>query len=455
MGRMNSKRADADRRGRTVSLAALLLLTLLPSAQAQPAPGDDWLTRTTLTGDWNGARSALAAKGVRLDATWIADVMGNVAGGMRQGLGGDGELAITATLDLDTLVGWQGTQLVASLYWLQGNGLSADYVGNLLTVTNIELQPELRLGDLYLEHDSADGVWSLRLGQIGIDDDFAISPTAGLFVNSTFGWPGLGAIDLPAGGPAEPLPTPGARLRWTPNASWSVQGAVFNGNPDGDTGNTDGLDFPLDNGVLAIAEITYTHTPKDGLTGLYRFGGWYLSEGSTSLTTASNGLPLSAPGADAPLPLPGSYALYAIADQPLLKKGDATLAGFLRLAVAPQIDRNEASFYVDAGLTLTGPLPGRPNDVAGLAFAYAKISPDLADADRVRNAETGIDGPVMDYEAVLEVTYLAAVTPWLSVQPFFQYIIHPGGNVPQPDGTAPTEPLRNATVIGVRTSVVF
>jgi porin len=61
----------------------------------------------------------------------------------------------------------------------------------------------------------------------------------------------------------------------------------------------------------------------------------------------------------------------------------------------------------------------------------------------------------MDYEAVVEVTYQAAVTPWLSVQSFMQYIIHPGGNVPQPDGTAPTEPLRNATVIGLRTSVVF
>lgn len=46
---------------------------------------------------------------------------------------------------------------------------------------------------------------------------------------------------------------------------------------------------------------------------------------------------------------------------------------------------------------------------------------------------------------VLEATYQAQITPWLSVQPDLQFIIQPGGN-----GSIP-----NALVLGLSASVAF
>ena len=52
---------------------------------------------------------------------------------------------------------------------------------------------------------------------------------------------------------------------------------------------------------------------------------------------------------------------------------------------------------------------------------------------------------VPDYEAVLELTYRAQITPWFALQPDVQWIIHPGGS------TA----IDNALVIGLRAAVSF
>ncbi|MBS9478555.1 carbohydrate porin [Ancylobacter radicis] len=461
-GRRVTRRRIAGRRplhlaaGVPLAFLALLLPAAAQQAAAQTAaaPADDGLIRATLTGDWGGNRAALVDKGVTLSLNWTGEALANAAGGMRQGGTYDGLLEGQLDLDLAKLVRWPDARLHVSGYWIQGRGLSADYVGNLLTVSSIEAEAGWRLNELYLEQEMARGTLSLRIGQIAADTEFWQSQTASLFINSSFGWPALNAGDLPGGGPAYPYPTPGLRLRWSPDPAWSVQAGLYNGNPLGDGDNPHGVDFPLDDGVFAIVEASYVHAPTGGLSGTYRVGAWYNSETYESLSTAANGLSLADPAADGPLALSGNYALYAIADQQLWQGGGSTLSGFMRAAIAPQSDRSTISFYVDAGLALTG-LPGRPNDVVGIGLAYAKISPDLADEDRARNAVTGLDGPVMDCEAVVEVTYQAALTPWLSVQPFVQYVIHPGGNIPQPDGSDPTQSLRNAAVLGVRTSVVF
>ncbi|MBS7537767.1 carbohydrate porin [Ancylobacter lacus] len=441
-----------DRRWSGWAGALAALLALAPA----PARPDD-AAAATLTGDWGGARTALAARGVTLSGSWTGEVLANTRGGMRTGAVFDGLAEAQLDLDLGTLAGWNGARFHASGYWIEGRGLSAGYVGNLLTVSNIEAEAGWRLNELYLEQGLANGALSLRVGQIAADTEFWQSQTASLFINSSFGWPGLNAQDLPGGGPAYPLPTPGARLRWSPPGPWSVQVGLYNGNPLGGDGNANGLDFPLDQGLFAIAEASYA-APDNG--GTWRVGAWYNSNAYDDLSTAADGLSLADPAAGAPATHVGNYALYAIADRPLwagrLPNGaSASLSGFVRVAVAPEADRSPLTLYADAGLALTGPLPGRPNDIAGLAVAWAKTSPALARLDRAANGYDGTDGPVEDYEAVLEITYQAAVTPWLTVQPFAQYVVHPGGNVPNPMGNDPAQAMADALVVGVRTGVVF
>ena len=52
----------------------------------------------------------------------------------------------------------------------------------------------------------------------------------------------------------------------------------------------------------------------------------------------------------------------------------------------------------------------------------------------------------------LEITYQIVLAPWWSLQPDFQYIWNPGGNVPDDTGT---RPIKDATVLGVRTTISF
>ncbi len=41
----------------------------------------------------------------------------------------------------------------------------------------------------------------VRVGSIAADSEFFISDTAAQFINGTFGWPGITAADMAAGGP--------------------------------------------------------------------------------------------------------------------------------------------------------------------------------------------------------------------------------------------------------------
>ena len=56
-----------------------------------------------------------------------------------------------------------------------------------------------------------------------------------------------------------------------------------------------------------------------------------------------------------------------------------------------------------------------------------------------------------DEEAVLELTYQAQVTPWMTLQPTLQRVFHPGGNVLNPDGSI----RRDALILGLRSALTF
>jgi porin len=417
---------------------------------------------TTLTGDWNGYRNWLRDHGVTFTMTQTSDVLGNVSGGLRTGTAYDGVFQLQGDFDMDRLTGWTGGNIHISGYAIQGQGLSGKDIGNLLTVTSVEADPGFRLGEFYVSQSLLNNTVTLKLGQILADQNFAISNTASLFVNSTFGWPGIFAADLPGGGAAYPLAVPGAQIIVKPDDAWTLQAAVFNGSPTGSdpNGNANGLAFPIGDGVLAIAEAAYAYTPGKGdlgLPGTYKIGAWYNSESFDSLSTASNRVSLADPrSSGSPRRLSGDYAIYAVADQTLWQEpgtSDNGLNGFVRVAVAPQQDRNSMNWYLDTGLAYKGLLPGRDNDTAGVSFAYASMSSGMSDLVKAQNAFNQTSQPVPSSEAVIEATYQAAVTPWLSAQPFFQYVIRPGGNATDPD--KPNSRIQNAAIFGLRVAATF
>ena len=291
-----------------------------------------------------------------------------------------------------------------------------------------------------------------------------ISQYAGLFMNSSFGWPALPAIDLPAGGPAYPFATPGVRLRALPNEQTTLLLGVFNGNPaananfppsDPQLRNPSGTNLRFQ-GTFVIGEVQYAVNQGEGATGLpatYKLGGWYNSNAFTNQFFAGGGVSAAGPAAIPPRQNRGDWSLYAVVDQLVWRPAGAKEGGvgvFLRATGAPA-DRNQVVTFVDGGVTWKGAF-GRANDTVGLGFGWARISGDAIAAERAQAATDGRT-PVQSAETAVELTYQTQLAPWWVVQPDFQYIFNPGGGILNPNGSGRV--VGSAAVLGLRTVVTF
>ena len=144
--------------------------------------------------------------------------------------------------------------------------------------------------------------------------------------------------------------------------------------------------------------------------------------------------------------------LYGSAEAMLFREPgskDQGLSAFVLLAGSPQ-DQNLIDFYGHGGLTYKGLIPGRDDDRAGVALAYAHVSPRAQALDRAAQA---LDPTVLvrDREMLVEATYQAQIAPWWTVQPDLQFWFHPGGHVANDNGSL----RRNAVVTGLRSDVTF
>lgn len=140
---------------------------------------------------------------------------------------------------------------------------------------------------MWLEQDYLGDRLSVRLGELAADDEFFVSQYGSTLINGTFGWALLFAGDLPSGGAAFPLATPGLRVRYKPAIPLTLLGAIFGGDPAGKRTNLDpekanpsGTTFSSSDGVVAFVEAQYATrlgSHANGLAGTYRVGGWYHS----------------------------------------------------------------------------------------------------------------------------------------------------------------------------------
>jgi porin len=301
---------------------------------------------------------------------------------------------------------------------------------------------------------------------MNVDAEFLTSATAGTFMNTTFGWPGWTAADLPGGGPAYPLSSPGVRVKVAPAPEGIyAQAAVFSGDPTGHSGSNSpdtlipsGTEISFTGGVFAIGEVGYAvNQAKDakGPPMMFKLGGWYAS--STHFQDqqfSTDGLSLADPASNGmPQNHTGNWGFYGVADAALYQPDDGpNLSGFMRLGGGSPSDRNLVTLYIDAGLTSQGLIPTRDNDTAGIAIAYAKIGSSARGLDQNTQVFTNDPFyPVRSEEIVLEATYQAQLTPWLTLQPDIQYIINPAGKVLNANGSI----RANALVLGLRSAITF
>ncbi len=447
------------------------------SGPATPAPFDLWASiarNSNLFGDMGGIRTWLGQYGMTFNLTETSEVLGNLTGGVQQGFAYDGLTTATLQLDTQRAFNWYGGLFNVSGLWLHGNNLSANNLLTLQTASGIEGDRALRLWELWYQQKFADGAVDVKVGQQSLDQEFMISQGALLYVNTMFGWPMVPSADLPGGGPAYPLSALGVRLRAHPTNSLTFLAGIYNGSPSPDNSfpppdpqvaNPSGTSFPLNGGVLAIAELQYAYPAMGSmvaaneskpLSGTYRLGMWYNSENFADQQFDNTGLSLANPASTGiPAMHRGNYSIYAVVDQMLWQSEEddsRILSGFVRAMGTPQADRNPIVFSMNAGLNLKDPLPDRPDDTFGVAIELAHVSGQASALDQDMNA-FGVFTPVRSTETVIEVTYQYQVAPWWQLQPDFQYVFNPGGGIVNPD--IPTEKIKNEAIIGIRTNITF
>lgn len=356
---------------------------------------------------------------------YTSDILGNVAGGFEQGV------RYMDNFDLEVEI--KKNKATVFIRTLENNaGSISELSGDIQAVSNIDADQSWRLyeawGSLIVSEKT-----SVLLGIYDLNSEFDVINTAGLFINSSHG---IGPDFASSGefGPSIfPLTFTTARVKSLIRPGIEVKAAILNAFPD----------HPLNSEfvnpakpspqkrVLSVAEVTVFDKNAEGSslergtveTSTYRMvlGAWkYYGQrlgwnGSKQI----------------------EYGVYVSAESRVFSERNSSEEGlnaFVRFGMTnPRI--NQFSHYLGGGLSYTGLLSGRTEDVLGLAISLPVNGNKYQQFTRYEFGN----------EAITEVTYFAEVLPFLSVQFDLQYIANPN--------QAPN--LDNAIVTGVRSVVHF
>jgi porin len=418
---------------------SLLAATLPLSSIAAETPN---YAEDTLTGDWGGARSAMAKKGVTLDLGYKVDFLRNTKGGIERGGRPISHVDVKLAADFEKLMNWSGGSAYVNFIQDHGGKVNARQVGSLTGVSNIEVASNTnRLLHAWLQQEFADGRGALLMGLYPIDSEFATLDSAGVFVHPPYG--ATADIALTRGPSIFNTSSFGFRGRWlSAGRSAYIQAAVLDGIP-GDPTNPRGthIKFNKGDGIMSIAEVGL----KPGAAKVdgakkedeseriekYAAGLWrYSSKVNDQLDLEADGVtPVRR----------RSAGWYALAEKTLYQAKDgADLAGFVRVS-GTDGDSTQIKQAVNLGIRVKALLPGRSDDVFGLAYTRASLS------SKWRSVQTAAGTDTTAFEDAWEATYRIQAGKWLAVQPVIQRINHPGGLTAR----------GAANIVGARVEVAF
>ncbi|NHN89323.1 carbohydrate porin [Acetobacter conturbans] len=427
---------------------------------------------TTLLGDPAGVRSRLRAHGIRIHLQDVEELWGVASGGLSRGATYNGATIVTLNLDTAPLFGWHDGLFNVSALELRGRSVTTERVGAINTLSGYDAGGRgTRLFELWYGQGFWNNRLDIRLGAIDPDTEFLVSDNASLFLNSDFGWPGVPSANLYGGGPSWPFSVPGIRARLIPTYAVSILLGVMDDNPTGGPFfsdrsaldmNPSGTRFSLSTGVLVMAEIAVSvdaavlsDTAVNALPGTWKLGGFYDSGAFPDRRYDTQGGLLADPSSNGqPLMHRGNWMVYGIIDQTFWNPdGDAPKAAtvFARFMGAGN-KQNSMSFGVNAGLTLHGLVPGRDQDVLGLAWGVSDDSNRSwgFNSDQLRYDVDGVAS--MKLEHHFELTWQAPLWNGISLQPDFQYIHHVGGGVVN---TATGRRVSDAAAFGLNMTTSF
>jgi porin len=431
------------------SFFTLLILVLLASqgfAEESTYSGN-FLSRSTLTGDWGGVRNDLAKKGVTLDMNLTQVNQGVTDGGKSSEWesGGRGDLTLNA--DTGKLGLWPGGFLNVEFEGNYGNAVNG-YTGSLMTVNTNQIFPvpakdefcipavnfaqflseyfgvmvgkfdTISTGDL---NEFAHGKGDTQFMNLA----FNINPT--LLTTVPYSPLGAGVIILPTKDPHEAV------------VNFLVADSV------GDA-NTTGFDT-LNANRLTFAGAGRVRTGFFGLTGHQVVGLTYSNRDFGSLDQRLFNV------LDGNIEKnKGSLCFYYNFDQFFYEteKGSGKGIGvFGRFGISDG-NPNPVNYFVSLGVGGKGMIPERPHDQFGIGWYYLDVNnPKLTTLRTTRH--------FLRDEYGFEVYYSFAVTPWALLTPDIQVVRPAQKNTFDLSQAPPTVKgsVDTATVLGLRMRLVF
>ena len=265
---------------------------------------------------------------------------------------------------------WKGLCFHADAYQIHGQSITADNIGSLMPVSPITRRsPRRGSSSLWFEQHMFNDRLAVSIGQLAADTEFILSIWRCLVPQRHLGLVLILASDMPSGGPAYPLATPGVRVAITPNDKASLMIGVYNGDPspncasdDPQVCNNDGLDFSLDAPPLLMVEGAYKYN-QDKLAGTIKARRLESISAPSPTSASIPAARMIAVTGNPGRPLDNDWGLYGIIDQLIWRvPGSEDPKGvgvFARFMGAPD-DRNLVDFYFDGGITFTGMIARRP-----------------------------------------------------------------------------------------------
>jgi porin len=422
-----------------------------PKPQVQPIlfPQTD---PNTAKGPFAGIGRDLADKGVYLRFLAVDEFAGSVSGGQERGVGNSYALPFGADLEMDRMVGLEGSFIHVSMNVSRGTSLAADHAGNAISFqTRYKAVQNLRLAALAIEQNLFGGKVNISGGRVSPLTYFNQSNLYCTFQNNSVCFnPAVVPIQDRALG-FFPYGTWGGRIKVAPSKGFYVQAGIFEANPS--LNATNGFDWSTRNatGHQTAFELGFqSPDPKARNPWHLRIGGYHNTSDVADPYLNAGGRPRITAGGSA-LVHDGQAGWYVMGDAVAAHMGrnakrPVTVFGGV---VASTNDYVPFKGQAIAGVIVTGPFAGRPKDTLGLVGSYIRLGSRQVDFLQASRLRAGGTDRVLAGERVFELNYGFAAAPGVRINPNVQYVVNPD-NLPRP---AAVRRSRDILAFGLRLTV--
>jgi porin len=350
-------------------------------------------------------QNELIVTGIDLGAVFLGDYFSNLSGGIQNEGSFVDNIILNAGLDMNKLASINGMSLYFSSIGING-GTFLENTGALQGISNIAGVNHWKVYEAWVEQAFFNDKVALLFGLYDLNSEFDVRESSGIFINPSYGI-GFDFAQSGQNGPSIfPHTSLALRFKFSLTESFKIMAAVFDGVP-GSLENAKNLNvnWSQDEGALLATELIFTPLEKEFGKNYskYSIGGWYYTSGFEKIIDGEK--------------QQGNFGIYFIGEQFIYTESSSSeqgLALFGRFGIANS-NFNPSDYSILGGINYTGLIPGRDEDIFGLACTSIHL------ANEFQNSQESDS----NFETILELTYSFQLLDWLRLQPDVQYVFNP------------------------------